>query len=90
MTEQSELERVVAALECDAAMNREIPVKTHLHETAKIESEAARLLREMAADFEEYADHGLNDRGENCERAELGGRCGCGLSAARERWRLTK
>jgi hypothetical protein len=53
---------------------------------AVLAGRAAKAIREMARDFDEYADHGLNDRGENCERAELGGRCGCGLDSARARW----
>lgn len=55
---------------------------------AKTHADAARLLREVARDFDEYADHGLNGRGENCERGGLGKRCDCGLDDARDRWRL--
>lgn len=76
----SELERVLAELATFKLQSgHELPVAI----------DAARLLREMAADFDEYADHGLNDKGENCERAELCGRCGCGLDAARAKWRLS-
>ena len=56
----------------------------------------ARLLREMARDFDEYADHGLDSRGLSCPlgvpRTETHRSapqpCTCGLDAARQRWRL--
>ena len=83
MTDPTELARVLAALDetvrCDQGDN-----------TARIAEDAARLLREMAADFDEYADHGLDDRGNNCDWLPPGakGDCSCGLDAARERWRV--
>lgn len=55
--------------------------------------DAATLLRAMAADFAEYADHGLDDRGVACPKGDMLTRrtasvCTCGLDAARKRWAL--
>lgn len=40
---------LIERLRADAAMNREIPVKTHLHVTAQIEAEAAEELSRLRA-----------------------------------------
>lgn len=76
MADPTELERVLAALDAD----------DHWASSA----DAARLLREMARDFDEYADHGLSELGQSCLRADFGmtGKCSCGYEQAKERWRL--
>jgi hypothetical protein len=50
-------------------------------------ADAARLLREMAADF----DHWAYWHAEGCEDGTASGDlCTCGLDAARAKWRLTE
>ena len=48
-------------------------------------ADAARVIRELAADFDEYADHV-----EGCDslRTLMPIDCDCGLDAAREKWRI--
>ena len=63
-------------------------------DAAPVLADAARLIREMAADFNEYADHGLDERGVACPKGDLLTRrtasiCTCGLASALARWRLS-
>ncbi len=82
MTAPSELVRVHKELiETAETYGPSHPEWTQLH------LDAARILREMAADFYEYAEH----RGECGVGGMVGGKptlCDCGLNAAREKWRL--
>lgn len=55
----------------------------------RLYKDAARLLREMARDFDKYAAHDLDDDGRPCEDGCGIDPCSCGMDAARERWRLT-
>lgn len=76
-TDPTELQRVLAALDSCAM---------HEPEDDPLFSDAARLLREMAADFDTYADHWIGADGDLCPHS-LDRDCTCGLDAARERWR---
>jgi hypothetical protein len=84
VSEPSELELALAALEGRAP--------SFLGDGMKI-AEGARLLRAMAADFAEYAHHGLDERARTCRHVAPGATirkkpCTCGLDAARARWRV--
>lgn len=82
----TELARVLNDLET----RRTLPVNVEVQKLGAAARDAARLLREIAADFDEYAEHGLDDRGNNCDWLPPGakGDCSCGLDAARAKWRL--
>jgi hypothetical protein len=75
---ESELARVLRDLVCIERFDSH-PVNREVAETA------ARLLREMARDFEKYGRH--EDGGQNCAYYDEVP-CTCGLAAAREKWRL--
>lgn len=79
-SDPNELMRVLAELDFLASC---VP----LGEAKKDAADAARLLREMAADFDTYADHWIGADGDLCPHS-LDRDCTCGLDAARKRWRL--
>lgn len=59
---------------------------------APLLADARRLLLGLAIDFDEYADHGLDEQGVACPNGDLiykreARDCTCGLKEARERWR---
>jgi len=78
MADPTDLARVLAALDAGA-----------IHDEGAAQrrcADAARLLRALRADFNEFARHD-----EECEQGPFGAgvaACICGLDAARARWRL--
>lgn len=71
----SELQRVLAALDAYGRRNG-----------AGVHADAARLLRELAADFARYCEHDGDCMVQVTHHSRAV--CGCGLDAAREKWRL--
>lgn len=52
----TDTEGLVERLRDDAVMNEEVPIKSHLWDTAKLECEAANELERMKAEIESRAD----------------------------------
>lgn len=79
----SDLQRVLAAL--DAAYGWSVETGKGGRPSTEALHDAARVIRELAADFDEHADHV-----EGCDslRTLMPIDCDCGLDAAREKWRL--